>query len=497
MAGFSDYERYDGLGLGELVRGGEVTPTELVEEAIGRIEALNPKLNAVIHTQFERARAAAAEPPGDGPFAGVPFLLKDIMGQEAGEPCSYSTKLLVDARPDRDAELVTRFKRSGLIVLGRTNVPELGIYGVTEPKLRGPARNPWSTDHTPGGSSGGAAAAVAARIVPLAHAGDGGGSIRIPAAHCGLVGLKPTRARNPAGPYAGERWAGFVCEHVVTRTVRDSAAALDATHGPDPGAPYQVRDPQRPFLEEVGADPGRLRIAVTTRALFGKDTHPECAAAAMNAAGMAEALGHEVEEACPEFDREALVRAYFTVIASATHLAVTNAAARFGRAPRPDDVEEATWVLKLLGDKLTAGEYVKALETIQLAGRAMAGFFERFDVLLTPTAARPPVPVGSFEPTRKERVMLGLLRRLPARGLLLKALDALAEDALSATPNGMLFNMTGQPAISLPLHWSADGLPVGTQWVGRFGDEATLFRIASQLEAAYPWRDRRPPILEA
>lgn len=498
----TDFADFDVLGQAELVRTKQASSLELVDDTIARIERHDGKLNAVVWKSYERAREHAKKgTPGstpDAPFAGVPFLLKDLMAQDEGQPSSYSSKLLDSWRADKDAELVARYKRSGLVIVGRTNTPEFGIYGVTEPALRGPTRNPWNPEHTPGGSSGGSAAAVAARYVPAAHGGDGGGSIRIPAAHCGLVGMKPTRARNPSGPFAGERWGGFVAEHALTRTVRDSAAILDATMGPDLGAPYEVRAPARPYLEEVAAgregQGPRLKIAFTDEALFGTETHPECVAAVHKAAKLAASLGHEVVQARPPFDREALVQAYFTVVASGTNLSVRGAAEFAKKKPMASDFEGPTWIMKLIGDKLTAGEYVAALQTIHLAHRAMAPFFQTHDVFLTPTAARPPVRIGTFAPSPREKLLMSVLAAAPARALLMKAKDVLAKNALAATPNAMLFNMTGQPAVSLPLYWTPDGLPIGTQWVGRFGDEATLFRLAAELEVAEPWKDRRPPI---
>lgn len=497
------FEDFDAIGLATLVKEKQVSPLELVDDAIARIERFDGEVHAVIHRSFERAREhARVGAPGstpDAPFHGVPFLLKDLMAQDTGQPSTYSTKLLGPWRADRDAELVRRYKRAGLIILGRTNTPEFGIYGVTEPAMHGPTRNPWNLGHTPGGSSGGSSAAVAARYVPVAHGGDGGGSIRIPASHTGLVGMKPTRARNPAGPFAGERWAGFVAEHVLTRTVRDSAAILDATYGADPGAPYEVRPPARPFLTEVeeGARGAgrRLRIAFTAEPLFGRSMHPECVEAVQRAAKLAASLGHEVVEAKPSFDKEALIRAYFTVIAASTNLAVRTASDFAKKKPSAKDFEGPTWLLKLIGDKLTAGEYAHALQTLQLAHREIAPFFATYDVLLTPTAARPPVPIGTFQPKPKERALLAALSAAPARRLLLLALETLGKTAVDATPNTMLFNMTGQPAVSLPLHWSADGLPVGTQWVARFGDEATLFGLAAELEVASPWGHKKPALI--
>ncbi len=284
----------------------------------------------------------------------------------------------------------------------------------------------------------------------------------------------------------------------MTRSVRDSAAILDATHGPDAGAPYQVAPPARPYLEEVrlGADGRgpRLRIAFSDEALFSDaTTHPECVAAVHDAAKLAASLGHEVSIARPPFDREALVQAYFTVIAANTNLSVRGAGEFAKRAPKASDFEAPTWLLKLIGDKITAGEYVHALQTIHLAHRGMAPFFETYDVFLTPTAAKPPVPIGAFAPKLQEKFLLAALSAAPARSLLLKAKDVLAKNALAATPNAMLFNMTGQPAMSLPLYWGSNNLPIGTQWVGRFGDEATLFRLAAELEIARPWKDKRPP----
>ncbi len=497
-ADVNNYETYDGVGLAELVATKEVTALEVVDAAIARVEALNPKLNAIVHTSFDRARARArAHDPAasDAPLGGVPFLLKDLMGQDAGQPSTMSNRSLRDWVATEDAELVARFKRSGLTIIGRTNTPEFGLYGHTEPELRGPCRNPWNLNHTPGGSSGGAASAVAAGIVPIAHAGDGGGSIRIPASHCGLVGLKPTRARNPAGPFGGERWAGFVSEGVVTRTVRDTAAVLDATHGPDVGAPYQVLAPEHTFGEAVGKDPGKLRIAVTTDALFGREMDPDCVAAVEAAAKLAESLGHEVEIAAPRFDRDALVKAYLTVVATSTNLTTRTIGEHLGRPARATDMERTSWLLKLIGDKITAGEYAAQLALIHRASRDVGQFFERYDVLLTATAARPPVRIGEFATTTSQRLLMRALSAAPSKRVLLKVLDVMASDALSATPNTQLFNMTGQPAISLPLALSRDRLPVGTQWVGRFGAEATLLGLASQLEQAAPWHDHRPPSL--
>jgi amidase len=488
---FPEYDEYDATGLAELVRTRQIGAEEVLEAAIERIEARNPALNAVVHTQFERARREAAQ-PGTGSFAGVPFLLKDLGAEDAGEPSTSSCQLGSSWRADRDCELVARYKRAGLTILGRTNTPEFGIMGTTEPAFRGPTRNPYSPTHSSGGSSGGSAAAVAARMVPAAHASDGGGSIRIPASHCGLVGLKPTRGRNPQGPFGGERWAGLVEEHVLTRSVRDTAALLDATIGPDDGAPYQVRDPARPFAVDVGQPPGALRIAFATQALFADTLHVDCAAAVADAASLARSRGHEVEEAVPTFDRAALIRAYLLVVAAGVSGEIAVAAARAGRPAQVRDVEPTTWLLHVLARTLTAADHAAAIADIRRAARQVAAFFTRYDVLLTATTARPPVTLGELVPSRAERFQMGVLRRLPLRAFVLRALDEAAHGPLAATPNTQLFNMTGQPAISLPLSWNAAGLPIGTQWVAPFGREDILFRLASQLETARPWSKRRP-----
>lgn len=489
---FPEYDNHDATGLAELVRTRKVSAEELVEAAIARIEARNPALNAVVHTQFERARGEARR-PGTGSFAGVPFLLKDLFAEDAGEPSTSSCQLGSAWRADRDCELVARYKRAGLIIVGRTNTPEFGIMGVTEPAFRGPTRNPYDPERTSGGSSGGSAAAVSARMVPAAHASDGGGSIRIPASHCGLVGLKPTRGRNPLGPFGGEHWAALVEDHAVTRSVRDTAALLDATAGPDDGAPYQVRDPAGPFAAEVGQPPGALRIAFTSQALFAETLDPDCAAAVADAAALARSLGHHVEEAMPTFDRAELTRAYLLVVAAGVSCDLAVAAARAGRAARAQDVEPATWMLHMVARTLSATDHAAAIEAMRRAARQVAEFFTRYDVLLTATTARPPVAIGELAPTRAEQLQMKVLRALPLRALMLKVLDEAAHGPLAATPNTQLFNMTGQPAISLPLWWNAAGLPIGTQWVARFGREDVLLRLASQLESARPWSTRALP----
>jgi|WetSurMetagenome_2_1015567.scaffolds.fasta_scaffold87722_2 amidase len=492
MAVFPEYETYDATGLAELVRRREVSPATLLEAAIERIEARNPRVNAVVRPMFAEARRTASEPLPDGPFTGVPFLLKDLMAAYAGVPLTSACRFLAGFVPAYDSEMVVRHKRAGLVVAGKTNTPELGIMGFTEPRLFGPCRNPWNTDHTTGGSSGGAAAAVASGMVPMAHGGDGGGSIRIPASCCGLFGLKPTRGRNPLGPVYGESWCGLVQEHAITRSVRDSAALLDATCGPDLGAPYFAAPPARPFLAEVGADPGRLRIAWSAQPLFGETTHPDCRAAVADAAAVCASLGHHVEEARPEFGKAALRRAYLAVVAVNTARGIEHAGEVMRRQPTAADFEPETWFLATIGRRMSAPRYQAAIELLHLSSRKVAAFFTGFDVFLTPTLAHPPLRIGALALKPADAGAILALRAAPLKRLLDLALEKMAGQAFEATSNTMLFNQTGQPAMSVPLYWSAAGLPIGTQFVARYGDEATLLRLAAQLEQARPWLDRRP-----
>jgi amidase len=490
-----EYDALDATALAERVRRKEVHPTELVEEAISRIEALNPKLNAVVHKMYEQARRAASGPLPEGPFAGVPFLVKDFDAYVAGEPYTGSCRAMVGFVPQQGAEIVARYRRAGVIFVGKTNTPELAILGTTESELRGPARNPWSLEHSTGGSSGGSAASVAARIVPMAHGGDGGGSIRIPASSCGLVGLKPTRARNPVGPFIGEAWGGFVQQHVLTLSVRDCAAMLDATQGPEAGAPYVAPPPARSFLEEVGAAPGRLRIAFSTTPRFGTRIHPDCVDAVRDAARLCQELGHEVVEAEPRLERDELIRAYLVTVAASVAVELDDMVRLTGKAATPDDIEPTTWAMGQMGNLLSAADLQRARHAMHHAGRQMATFMEHHDVFLDATLAFPPVHIGELALKPAEVAGLAVLRRLPVRVAFLKLLDALAANSLERTPNTQLCNMTGQPAMSVPLHWNAEGLPIGVQLAARFGEEATLFRLAAQLEQARPWMERRPPVV--
>jgi amidase len=411
-----------------------------------------------------------------GPFTGVPFLLKDLGATYAGVRQTLGSAFLKDFIPDHDSELVKRHKRAGLIIVGKTNTPEFGILPTTEPHFFGPARNPWNTKHSTGGSSGGSAAAVAAGMVPFAHANDGGGSIRIPASCCGLFGLKPTRARNPLGPDFGDMMAGFVAEHAVTRSVRDSAALLDATAGPDVGDPYWAPPQKRPFLKEVGADPGALRIAFTTESPTGTPVHEDCKKAVREAAELCSKLGHEVSEAAPVVDAAMLNQAFVTVFtAGGGAFMMQGFAMLTGRTPTPDQFEPLTWAVAEMGKQQSAPDYVIAITILQRVARDIARFMLDYDVLLTPTLAEPPLPLGALD-SPPENPLQGLFR---------------SGEYVPFTP---MCNFTGQPAVSIPLHWNGDGLPIGVHFIGRFGDEATLFRLSAQLEEAKPWAKRRPPV---
>jgi len=496
MSGFEEYASYDGLGLAELVRKGEVQPSELVEEAIRRIECANPQLNAVIREMYDQARAAVAAGLPEGPFQGVPFLVKDVLADCAGVPSTAGCRFLKDYRPDHDSEMVVRHKAAGLVILGKTNLPELGLLPVTEPELYGPTHNPWDLERTPGGSSGGSAAAVAARMVPMAHGNDGGGSIRAPASCCGVFGLKPTRGRTPIGPDIAEAWHGLVTSHVLTRSVRDSAAMLDATAGPELGALCYPAPPARPFREEVGADPGRLRIAFTTEPLLPAKVHADCAAAVREAARLCEELGHEVVEATPRIDGLAFARAFVTMLLADTRATVVLWERAVGRRATSADFEPQTWAMALMGDQLSATALSLAVTRIKATGPQMGRFFAEYDLLLTPTLAAPPLKTGALQVKGFLLAAMKLLGRLDAGRLTLafSNFEAIAETTFAFMPFTPLFNATGQPAMSVPLVWNGEGLPIGVHFVGRYGDEATLFRLASQLEQARPWAQRVPPV---
>ncbi len=495
MPGFAEYEDHDAVGLAELVAAGEVSANELVEAAIERIEARNPKINAVVARSFERARtqAAAVEQLPDGPLRGVPFLLKDLKALDEGQPVSNGSRLFAGSRATADDELVRRFKAAGLIVCGRTNTPEFGILGVTEPELHGPTRNPWDLERTPGGSSGGAGAAVAAGLVPAAHGSDGGGSIRIPASNNGLFGLKPTRDRIPLlSPDAS--WGGLATHGVLSRSVRDTATLLDCIAGRSPGQVDGLDSPAVPYAKQLDEPPAKLRIALCTDALLADSNAPACVEAAEQAAKLCESLGHEVERAKPSFDRRALTRAYLLMVACGTAAIIRGRELERGRAASMAELEPKTWLLRIIGDAIGGGEYLLELGRIHRASTELLEFFDRYDVLITPTLAQPPLRVGEIHTTATERIGARVFRAAPNKRVLMALLEQLAEDPLAPNPNTQLFNLTGQPAMSVPLHWDASGLPIGVQFAARLGEEAQLLQLARQLEQAQPWFERRPAL---
>ncbi|MSO93538.1 MAG: amidase [Rhodospirillales bacterium] len=485
---------YDGIGLAELVRRREISAAELVEASIQRIEALNPKLNAVVIKTYDAARNGDAEL--SGPFAGVPFLLKNLGAYAKGIPLTRGSRFLDGFVPDFDTTLVARYRNAGFRILGRTNSPEFGMAATTEPMFHGPTRNPWNLDRSPGGSSGGAAAAVASRMLPIAHANDAGGSMRIPAAFCGLFGLKPSRGRTPQGPKFGNRWRGFVHDHVITRTVRDSAAVLDATHGPGAAAHAYLPPPARPFVDEVYREPEPLRIAFSWAPPIDVPVHPECRKATEAAARLCESLGHHIEEAAPAFDAMEFFRAYVMIASICAAVDMINDEEMVGRKAERGDHEDITRLMCLFGRSLSATDYEHAHQSLWDMVLAVAGMFERYDVLLTPTTAIPPPAIGGGAMKARrafaERFSDQLDRGMPID--LRPELDALILRSYTTTPFCVQHNVTGFPAMSVPLHWMEDGLPLGVQFTGAMGNEVTLIRLAGQLEQAAPWDRRRPPV---
>ncbi len=464
----------DAVGQAELVRRGEVSPAELVDAAIARIEAVNPQLDAVLRTDVDRARREAANPP-DGPFRGVPMLFKDLGCVVEGEVTTFGLGPLRDFAWPVTSYLAEQFRAAGFVPLGRTNAPELGTTVTTESRSFPPARNPYDPAHSTGGSSGGSAAAVASGMVPVAHANDGGGSIRIPASECGLVGLKPTRGRVSQGPLVGESWAGCTIDGVVTRTVRDAAAIMDVISGRMPGEPYYAPALPRPLADEVGVDPGRLRIGVLDRP--GEDMfldHPHCRAAVAGAARLLESLGHQLEESAPApLFEEDLVHHFTTIIAADSEATFQAFEMLLGRPIADDEIEPRNATYRRSGRSLTAVAYLNSRSSVHLWARRMAYWWTEYDLLLTPTVGAPPPELGWFSAAGPDEEGLRIVSYIPYTSQ---------------------FNLTGQPAVSLPLHWTPEGLPVGVQLVAGYGREDLLIRVASQLEQIAPWHDRRPRV---
>ncbi len=475
MSEFSEFGDYDALGLAELVKNKDVSATELLNESIERVEKLNPSLNAVTIKNYDEARAQIDAGLPDGPFKGVPFLLKDLHLLLKGTVTTSSCKLFENFVAEYDSTMVARYKQAGLVLFGKTNTPEFGLTTTTEPALFGPCRNPWNTEHSTGGSSGGAGAVVAARVSPMANASDGGGSIRIPASACGVFGMKPTRGRTPMGPDKSEGWNGCSISHAVSLSVRDNAALLDAVTGPEAGDAYILPNAERPFLDEVSTEPGKLKIGFSTKAPNGVPVDPECVRAVEVAVKLLEDLGHHVEETSPEFDNVALNGAFVTFIAGHTAAVVETRAEQLGRELTPDDLEVNTWAMAQAAKNGTLADYAKAQAVWQKEIRKVGKFFQSLDAFIQPVLAQPPLPLGTLNMNSQD-------------------LDAYVETITAYSPMTSLYNLTGQPSMSVPLHWTDEGLPVGTMITSRFGDEATLYRLAGQLERVQPWAERRPPV---
>ncbi len=477
-----EYRSHDALGLAELVRSRQVTADELLDLALQHTADTDQQIAAVVYIQIERARRAIADRLPDGPFTGVPFLLKDLGCDAIDFPTCMGSSLYRDYRYSVDSELFTRLERSGLVTFARTTSPEFGIGPTAEGAVYArPTRNPWNPGHVAGGSSAGSAAAVAAGIVPIAHGSDGGGSVRIPASSCGLFGLKPTRARLPDGPSVGEGWAGMAIDGFLTRSVRDTAALIDATHGPDLGTPYHAPPLQGTLLDAIATPPRRLRIAYSTLSFTGDPVHGDCRDAVNDTAALCARLGHEVVEADPEVEINRFMRAWTNIVACGTELTVRSRLAELGRAARPDELDGVTRGAVALGRTISGGDYLDAVNIVHEIGRRMARFLadERgFDMLLTATLAEPPAEIGRFKPDNDDFIDY----RLGPRGV------------LAYSPFTALANGTGQPAMSVPMCWNAAGLPIGTHFMARAGDEALLLQLAAQLEQADPWFSRVPSL---
>jgi Asp-tRNA(Asn)/Glu-tRNA(Gln) amidotransferase A subunit family amidase len=472
---FDEYRKHDATALARLIGKGEVSAREVLEAAIARAEEVSPAINAIVHKQYGQARKAVAAGLPDGPFKGVPYLIKDLGFFEPGEPATLGSSLFKDFVADHESAYVTRCKKAGLVLMGRSSSPEFGLNPNTEPRLYGSCRNPWNLEHSAGGSSGGAAAAVIAGVLPMAHATDGGGSIRIPAAQCGLFGLKPSRGRVSFAPDAGEGWGGLSAGHVVSRSVRDSALMLDCTAGLEPGDPYAAPTPEGSFIEALARPPRKLRIALMLKDHRGAKLHPECEKAVRGAAKSCAGLGHIVEEADPKLDLVALRPMNARIAATNTARACTLRWKALGREPDPKDLEAVTWAVYQRGLKVSGVDYVEAIAAVHVTGRRMAAFLSSYDVILSTVLAGPPPKLGYFDQNSAD-------------------VETFAERVntyLSVTP---LHNATGTPAMSVPLHWTADGLPVGVHFAGRYGEEATLLQLAAQLEQAQPWFDRLPAL---
>jgi amidase len=491
---FSEYLKHDAVALAERVTCREVTAIELLELALAQSERAQPKTNAICRMMETEARGELGRPLA-APFAGVPFLIKDCAQDYAGLPTSFGSRALNGNVASEHAYVVRRYLDAGLVIFGKTNLPELALKGVSDSQSFGRTSNPWHLDHTPGGSSGGAAAAVASGVVPMAAGNDGGGSIRIPAACCGLFGLKPSRGLVSSGPAYGEYWYGAASEGVISRSVRDTASVLDVIVGGEPGDPFPAAEPAVVYAQAMTRHPGKLRIGFTAASPIGTEVHAEAKAAVEGAVKLLQGLGHEVEEASPDIDGAALAKSFLHIYFGQVPAMVAQACAN---GAKRDEFELLTRVLSTIGGALSAGELTAQLLKWNEFARGLARFHARYDLLLTPTLAHPPIRHGQGDPSAAEQTLLNMLDRIGLLGILTRAglldgtIDKIARDSLQYVPFTQLANLTGTPAMSVPLHWTADGLPLGVQFVGRHGDEPRLLQLAHQLEQAQPWFDRLP-----
>ncbi len=495
MAGFKEFDQYDALGLAELVGKGEVSASELLEESIARAERVNPRINAIIRPMYDIARVRAKE-NHDGPFSGVPFLLKDLIASYGGVEMTNGSRFYRGFVPSEDSEYVKRFKKAGLNIFGKTNTPEFGITPSTEPEFTGPTRNPWDPLRSPGGSSGGSAAAVAAGILPMASASDGGGSIRVPASACGLFGLKPSRGRVPSGPDQADGWFGFIAEHVVSRSVRDSAVMLDALQGNYPGQLLRIAPPAKTYASAIEKKPKKLKIAYSVDPGLGESLHDDCVTGVLETVKLLESLGHHCEEVRLPINKHDFIYAYTVLVCAEMAATLKEGEKLLGRAGKASDFETRTWGLMKLGRCFNGGDVAAAIWTMAQFSRQWMTFFEPYDALLTSTLGQLPIAVGGLRPTPQESLELKALSYLPIgfiakqRDFVLKAGSRVYQYCSQTMPA----NVTGQPSMSVPLHWNAQNVPVGMMFTGRFGEEDVLFNLAAQLEQAKPWADKRPPI---
>ncbi|RLA62835.1 MAG: amidase [Epsilonproteobacteria bacterium] len=494
MTKFSEYESFDGLGLAELINKKEITKKEVLDAAIDRAEKWK-KINAIIFPMHDMAFEHLKKDIS-GPFNGVPTLLKDLIADYKGTPITSGSKSLKDHISVLDSELVKRFKKAGVVIFGKTNAPEFGIMGTTEPEFFGPTLNPWDQSRSSGGSSGGSAAAVAAGIVPFAHGGDGGGSIRIPSSNCGLFGLKPTRGRNPTGPLYGEILDGAVVEHILSRSVRDSAAMLDCTNGPELGAPYNICPPDGSYLKALESDVPKLKIGYSVKSIMGGPIHQDVVKAILDTVILLKDLGHEVQEISPEVDGEQLANSYLVNLCAHVGADLDLISSKLSKYAAKNEVELITKTLGLIGRNLSATEFVRAKRYWHEISLSYAKFHEKYDLHLTPVGSQPPVLLGSEDIATTDKVLMGMVNSIGAGKLLIKTgrVKIIAKESFDKLPFTQMANLSGNPSMSVPLFWGERNLPIGSMFSAKSGDEMTLFKLAGQLEKARPWFDKRPSL---